>query len=507
MSAAAGLDASEYFGALRARGLLGDGVTVAVPDTATSAAFAQDTVEHVPIGDMPPAPEPGQAHADRVLGAIVSIAPAASVLHFPIFRPMCEQAVLLRALQIAVERQADVVNLSLGMPVPMAGLKPHYQDCPVCRAAEAIVTARDGLVVAAVGNWAKQALACPALAPKVLAVGSMKTPDLVAAYALDPRRETKDFLENLVSTSYAAASQSATMALFRSAFPAIDSQTWHRLLAIGSGYGLDHGPRYLDPAATLAWLTRIAGAEPLDTADWFRLRAWGVPTRRALLGADGDARVVPLRERAALQATRCGRFLEAAEAYATAVRAPDDSAHLSGKIDAYGGVATLFRELDLMEMAAAAQVRRGAALCFRARFEGAGQTQIVLNHVIEAERALSEAAMLSGKDPATLGQALSWRAKADTLRVAALGGAPEQAIADATEAVRILSALPVSDRQKRDLAHAHLHLALAYVFRARAGGTGVPDGRLHAQAALDLAGATDGYTQEWGSWVLGTLPG
>lgn len=69
--------------------------------------------------------------------------------------------------------------------------------------------------------------------------------------------------------------------------------------------------------------------------------------------------------------------------------------------------------------------------------------------------------------------------------------------------MRILSALPVSDQQKRDLAHAHLHLALAYVFRARAGGVGAPDGRMHAQAALDLGGVTDAYTRDWGRWTLG----
>jgi hypothetical protein len=506
MSAAtAGLNASEYFGTLWAQGLRGDGVTVAVPDTATSAAFMQGTVEHVLIGEMPSAPEPGHAHADLVLEAIVTIAPAARVIHFPIFHPRCEQRVLLRALEIAVERQADVVNLSLGMPVAMAGVKMHYEDCPVCRAAEAIVTARDGLVVAAVGNWAKEALACPGLAPKVLAVGAAETPDLQAAYALDPKLRTKDFLENLVSTSYAAAFQSAMMVLFRSAFPAIDSQTWRRLLAIGSGHALGDGPNFARPAPTLAWLTRISATKPVNATDWSMMRVWGIATRRALLAVDGDPRVAPLRERAALQATRCARFLEAAEGYAAATRAPNDAAHLSGKIDAYSRAATVFLELDLTVMAAAAHVMRGSALCFRARVQVAGQTQIVLNDVIEAERALSDAATLSEKDSSTMGEALSWRAKADTLRAAALGGTPERAIADAAEAVRILSALPVSDRQKRDLAHAHLHLALAYVFRARAGGSGVPEGCVHAQTALDLAGAMDGYTQDWGRWALGEL--
>src|SRR5262249_46278062 len=139
-----------------------------------------------------------------------------------------EQSALARAIDIAVERGADVINISAGQPVSSGAAEPAL--------AEAARHARERgvLVVAAAGNGGCDWLHVPGALPDVIAVGALDR----AGVPLDISNWGQGYLGHAVmapgqdipvatldggvatrsGTSYAAAIVSGTAALLLSEF-------------------------------------------------------------------------------------------------------------------------------------------------------------------------------------------------------------------------------------------------------------------------------------------------
>ncbi len=83
------------------------------------------------------------------------------------FRPVCSQLELARAILLAVEHGARIINISAGQPLPASSAYPAMADA-VDRAVR-----RGVLVVAAAGNDGCPCEHIPAAMPGVLAVGAM----------------------------------------------------------------------------------------------------------------------------------------------------------------------------------------------------------------------------------------------------------------------------------------------------------------------------------------------
>ncbi len=83
------------------------------------------------------------------------------------FRPVCSQLELARAILLAVEHGAGIINISAGQPLPASAAYPVMADA-VDRAVR-----RGVLVVAAAGNDGCECEHIPAALPGVLAVGAM----------------------------------------------------------------------------------------------------------------------------------------------------------------------------------------------------------------------------------------------------------------------------------------------------------------------------------------------
>ena len=83
------------------------------------------------------------------------------------FRPVCSQLELARAILLAVEHGATIINISAGQPMPASAAYP------VMAAAVERAVRRGVLVVAAAGNDGCDCEHIPAALPGVLAVGAM----------------------------------------------------------------------------------------------------------------------------------------------------------------------------------------------------------------------------------------------------------------------------------------------------------------------------------------------
>jgi cyanobactin maturation PatA/PatG family protease len=114
----------------------------------------------------------------RPNGAIRGLAPGCSGLIVPIFgdseawtgqpfRPSCSQFDLARAILLAVEHGAWIINISAGQYGTAATAEP------VLRSAVALAIRRGALIVAAAGNDGCDCAHIPAALPGVLAVGGM----------------------------------------------------------------------------------------------------------------------------------------------------------------------------------------------------------------------------------------------------------------------------------------------------------------------------------------------
>jgi hypothetical protein len=527
-SKAPAADLSKLYGELWNRGVLGAGVTVAVIDTdidsetlTLQASIARQGTANCPLGQIEPIPvgkllsenRPQKSHGGAVISRIMQVAPAARIIHFPIFNPDAQPQDLLRALKVSIETEADVVNLSLGIPVPIDQVTTHYRDCSICRQSEAIVEEHDGLVIAAIGNWAEEAMGCPGLAPKVLSVGSIQTDEETAFYEKYPDQEVAAFLEGRSSTSYAAALISGSYALYRSAFPGIDSVTWQRI--VEAGRSATNFPAYDEPDDVFKYLTEICGTDFVISQEWIRLRENGVRNRRDLLKiVDGPhpPSIAEICEWIIVQRARTREFAIAADHFARAWMGKNEQGiEQDIRIKEAGLAADILAKLSLMRMAAGAWVLRASALCNRARVLQGNQWTVNMKDAAEAcqNAAAACAALAQPKtdfERAIQGSALSWGARALTLLAEIDYDANERAINDATRAIGILSALSPTVAVNKDLAHAYLHLGRAFFFRKQCYTKNrVSDSSqivANASKALQLAASRDGYTKSEGEWLM-----
>jgi PatG C-terminal/Subtilase family len=190
-------------------------------------------------GTYDPAAAHGTAVASIIFGqpgtVVKGVAPGSRGLVIPVFATgpdgvlqPAEQSALARAIDIAVERGADVINISAGQLEPSGVAEPAL--------AEAARHARESgvIVVAAAGNDGCDCLHVPAALPDVIAVGALDR----AGVPLDISNWGQGYLGHAVmapgqdipvampeggvatrsGTSYAAAIVSGTAALLLSEF-------------------------------------------------------------------------------------------------------------------------------------------------------------------------------------------------------------------------------------------------------------------------------------------------
>ena len=523
------IDLKELYGELWDRGVMGGGVTIAVPDTEIDSAtlalqatispqgapnFPLGVIETIALAGPPSATPPLKSHGGAVISRIMQVAPAAKIIHFPIFNPQAEQQTLLGALALSAENSADVVNLSLGIPVRIDEIEAHYRNCPVCHRAETMVAEHDSLVFAAVGNWAEQALGCPGLAPNVTAVGSVLTAKESAYYKQHPGQQLAHFLEGRSSTSYATAIASASCCLYRSAFPAIDSSTWLKMQRIASGHITPGTPNYDEPIEVFKYFREIFSADYINAPDWRKLHDNGIRNRRELVAAVDKPHPPALSEIfgwATVHRARAKAFADAVDHYILALDDDDQKSDAAVRIDEAGIAADMFTRLSLSRMAAAAWVLRASALCQRARIVTNGQTSINLKAVTDAYQNTRSALGVLAQpqtdtETAIKATALSWGARALTFLAEVDHAANESAIEEATRAAGMLAALKPTRAITKDLAHAYLHLARAFFFRKKVytkDSTG-DSARVVANAskALRLGGAGDDYTRSESEWLI-----
>lgn len=517
-------DISAEYKAIWDRGLLGAGITIAVPDTGAGEAARQFAAEQaklgradIPFGQLetihvPGAPadsDDGGEHAYEVLRRILFVAPAARVLDLPIFRGTPSRDVIMRAMDIAYEHDADVLNMSVGEKVPLAMVEKHYDECPLGRHAEAQVTKRDVLVVAAAGNFrTENAIGCPGLAPGVISVGAYLSPEESRWYRKYPHKAQEDFLEGWSGTSFAAAIQSATLALFRSAFPGIRAATWNDIV-FASTYGalVRAAPTPLD---FFNYLGDICGGDWVNSVQWRELRAIGITRRRQLLAASKLAgkEIAELPTLLELQRKRSEQFAAAVRDFVQGSEQIDDLSKEIEPIEHFRRAARGFAALSLNVMAASALLRAGAGLVQRVRTPSG---TLNMTFAIEGGQALTEAldllATTTSPEKAALdGAILAWRARSLTYCADLDRTGNDKAFVDAERAIKILRGLPPSPANAKDLAHAELHLARAHFFKAHASWLGrkraFAAAKEHAQEALRLSGATDAYTKSEGEWVV-----
>ena len=211
------------------------------------------------LGTNDPAAAHGTAVASIIFGqagtAVEGVAPGSRGLVIPVFATSAdgvlqpaEQSTLARAIDIVVERGADVINISAGQLEPSGAAEPAL--------AEAARHARESgvIVVAAAGNEGCDCLHVPAALPDVIAVGALDH----AGVPLDISNWGQGYLGHAVmapgqdipvatpdggvatrsGTSYAAAIVSGTAALLLSEFRrrAIPADTeWVRAALLGAG--------------------------------------------------------------------------------------------------------------------------------------------------------------------------------------------------------------------------------------------------------------------------------
>jgi hypothetical protein len=504
---------------------------IAVPDTGAgpatqeyAAELAKDGYSDIPFGqvetiDVPEASTgewDGGKHAHEVIRRLLLVAPAALVLDMPVFRPSCSPAVLRHAMNIAIKHGADILNLSLGSKVPFSDVDVHYKQCEVCHRAEALVSNHDISVVAAVGNWASEAIACPALCPLIIAIGAVLSPEEKAWYHRYPQKAIEDFLAGRSGTSYAAALETGMLALLRSAFPGITATDWQGIVSASTAFG--HDIRLQAPLDLFKYVLEICGGDDyVESAQWRELRARGIKTRRQLLGTpslSGAGVLGEVWELIIPQRKRAERFVAAAKAYVDGLANADTRNTLNLAINRFYFAADGFRALlfqsshRLHAMTAAALLRLGAALCSRAKLSG---NIINIQDVNSANLALTEGLELldvteHAQKASLQGAMLSWRARVLTFSAEVEARANDRAIKDAQRAVSILAGLPRNSTVTRDLAHAHLHLARAYFFKAHSGkwrrGKYFHLAQVHAGEALSLGGDSNGYTKSEGEWLV-----
>ncbi len=295
------LNLSEFWGPLHRQGFTGAGMTVGVIDTGADAEtyerarklneyarrYTGFSVQWGLIEKLWPPDNVGTddlKHGSKVFVRLLGGAPTSFFLDIRTFRPNCSEEELLQAVRVSMVRGVDVLNLSLARVVPMLRAGEHVQSCKVCELTNRLASDQDILVIAAVGNWADQAIGCPSLGENVLAVGSALTDAEKAFYRQRPEQQFRDFIEGRASTSFAAAMVSAQYAVLRSAFPAISADDWVRFVHANRAAASGRSLNFTEPPGRLfSELRPICGGWAANYADWKEFGMEGISNRRELL--------------------------------------------------------------------------------------------------------------------------------------------------------------------------------------------------------------------------------
>lgn len=530
MMKAPALNLDEYWGPVRNKGLTGAGVIVCVIDTgADTSTYEKSHIlneqarqyagVNVPWGHIDKRwssanVNPDQLkHGSEIFRRLLSGAPSSYFLDIRYPMPDSTEQQLLQSMQLAIDEGADVINLSLGRLVPFSEAEEHIQTCNLCKFTGRLASDHDVLVLAAVGNFGNQGMACPGISPDVLSVGAVLTPEESAYYKKYPEQQLEDFLAGRTSTSYSTAMISTQYAVLRSAFPAIPAVDWIEFIRSNRTVSGATHMVFDKPKVLLSELRAICGGWSANSEDWRLFAKAGVPTRREMLArayGPGVPGYAELREWLSEQRKRFRTLIDGQWAAAEGTGKANDINTLSEAIEKFEFAVAKFEKLGQNARKAAARTSLGAALVNRAWKATIGQINI--QDVVAAESQLSVAcAELRSLRPcqdALEGRALSWRARARTLLAEVYPARNDDALADAKRAVELLSAEPDSQSIRYDLALAHLHLARAYYYKAwseRQSGRFAPQDieqiRQHAGRALEL-GPTDGYMRADGNWLI-----
>ena len=524
------LDLAKHWAPLHSQGFTGAGVTMGVLDTGADASTyerAREMNENArrfahfdvkwgrieklwPTGNAVPADllKHGSAVFLRLLGG----APSVFFLDIRTLFPNTSEQELQQSLRVAVDRGADVLNLSMGRMVPWSQTEEHLLGCSVCRYASQLLADHDILVVAAAGNWADQAMACPGVSPDVLAVGAVMTDEESAFYVDHPEQKWRDFFEGRSSTSYAAAMTSALFAILRSAFPAIPARDWlefSRSNSAASGVMTTY-----EPEGMFSELREICAGRAFNFNDWKEFGQQGITNRRELLarangvGVEGYAKIREwLKEQRELFRT----FIEGQFAFAEGRKLGGEIRTVSKAIEQFVVAVSKFEQIGQPIRTAAARLSLGAQLVNRSWHSLPGR--VIVNDAAEAERELSQACNeLNGcshpRRQVLEGCALAWRARARTVLASVSPVRNEEALTDAKKAVELLSSAPGSPAVQHDLAIAHLHLARCHYFftwHLRQTGRSTEEHseqlRKNALRALELD-QEDSYARADANWLL-----
>lgn len=533
MTSTPALDLDEYWGPARSSGMTGAGITVGVVDTGAdtstyewSAALNQQARQYVGV-DVPWGriekrwsladvnPEKLK-HGSEIFRRLLPAAPSAHFLDVRYPMPESTEQQLLQSIKAAVDEGADVINLSLGRLVPFSKAEEHIQTCSVCKYAARLASDHDVLVLAAVGNFGSQGMACPGISPAVLSVGAGFTPEVSAYYQEHPEKQLEDFLAGRAGTSYAAAMTSALYTVLRSAFPAIPAVDWIDFVRSNRAVFGATRVEFKEPEVLLSELRAICGGWSANSADWSEFAKTGFPARRAMLARAHGAGVQGYPELSAWLREQRERFrtlIDGQQAVAIGREKSNDTETLSEAIKQLEIAVAKFVKLGQNARTAATRTLLGAALVNRAWKAVPGQ--IRLQDASMAESQLSTACVevqgLVAPHGPLEGSALAWRARARTLLAEVHPARNEDALSDAKMAVKLLSAEPNSKVVQHDLALAHLHFARALYWRvcsARESGRSelldIDLVRQNASRALEL-GPTDGYVRADGNWLIEQL--
>ena len=531
-SKAPALDLAAYWKNIHSKGFTGAGITVAVVDTGASSATydqasklnsqARDFVgSDVAWGQIKKlwkaeiaVPPEHLKHGDQVFRRLLSGAPSSSFLDIQTLFPHTSKENLINSIKTAIEHKADIVNLSLGRMIPNEELQTppgHAATCPVCQLANTLVHEHDMLPMAAIGNWANQAMACPAVAMKVISIGSVSTKEESAFYREHPEQELQEFLEGRSSTSFATAMATAQFTILRSAFPGVDAAGWlefidsNRRVANGAPWSADQDVLFEELRTICGWAANFA--------DWKEFAAVGIQNRRELVTAafaTGLQGYPKIAEWLASQRVQLGIFVRAQQAFSRATDPTRGKPALSEAIADLNEAVSNFLAIDQITRAAVARIFLGSKLVQRAWNSVPGH--IIANDAIAAETELTQSIKELLDSPPRdqhihAGNALAWRARARTLLASVQPSKNDEALQDAKQAVDSIIASKAK-RKEHDLAIAHLHLARAHYFAAwLKKQQNLPSGH-HPAAVLANAGRalelspSDGYVSADANWLL-----
>lgn len=163
-------------------GRYGDGKRIAVIDSSFDLTIPK--LKRQAQGSFQKWAAPGERkdHGTAVALLIGTVAPAANFDLYEVSKDQSpSKALVIRALKLAGQSEASIINLSLGRPVANRSwwerVWRRSEHCDLCRASS-IAASYGKVLVAAVGNAAGEVF-CPARNPSVLGIGFQRVVRLV----------------------------------------------------------------------------------------------------------------------------------------------------------------------------------------------------------------------------------------------------------------------------------------------------------------------------------------